>query len=221
MIDDLVTTPTPRHGRTLNDVPTLSIGSHADPAEGMCAMEAAAWLAGEEHSDSPECVCPVLAVACRRANDDGDDTVRERLRSMLPVLIGTRSAIEIERRRAYVLTDTAVRVLAPATLDTAGLGAEAERLRALPPVVDQATARAAADAADAAAEAAALAAFYAFYAPKAACVAAYVAADANAVDAAEAAADAAFYATKAAKAANGGWMTLLDAVERAAKIRGE
>jgi len=188
--------------RTLNDVPTLSVGAHRDPAAGMCAMEAAAWLAGEEHSDRPKCVCPVLAAACRQANDDGDDTVRERLRQMLPVLIGTRSTIEVERRRAYTFTDTAVRVLAPLALDAAGLGAEAERLRALPPVVDRTTARAAAvraaDAADAAVCAAAVRA------------AAVRAAAVRAADAAVRAADAAAV-----------WVSLLDAIERAAKIGGE
>jgi len=185
--------------RTLNDVPTLSVGAHRDPAAGMCAMEAAAWLAGEEHSDRPKCVCPVLAAACRQANDDGDDTVRERLRQMLPVLIGTRSTIEVERRRAYTFTDTAVRVLAPLALDAAGLGAEAERLRALPPVVDRTTARAAAvRAADAAVCAAAVRA------------AAVRAAAVRAADAAVCAADAAAV-----------WVSLLDAIERAAKIGGE
>ena len=42
----------------LADVP-LKKGAHSSPDAGMCALEAAAWIAGEPHSDHPECVCPV------------------------------------------------------------------------------------------------------------------------------------------------------------------
>ena len=40
---------------------TLAHGAHDSPADGLCAMEAAAWLAGEPHSDHPACVSPVIA----------------------------------------------------------------------------------------------------------------------------------------------------------------
>jgi hypothetical protein len=202
--------------RTLDGVPTLSVGAHRDPADGMCAMEAAAWLAGEEHTDRPQCVCPVLAAACRQANDDGDDAVRERLRAMLSLLIRTRSSADVERRRAYVLTDVAVRAIAPRALDAAGMAEAATTLRALPEVVDRATARAAADAADYADDA--------YYAARAA--AADAAAAAAAADYAADAARAAYYAAAADAAAAAAadadaWTPLLDALERAAMIGGE
>jgi len=39
-------------------------GSH-DDGNGKCGLEAVAWLAGEEHSDHPACVSPVLGDFCR------------------------------------------------------------------------------------------------------------------------------------------------------------
>lgn len=44
---------------------TLHEGAHKDPADGMCAMEAAAWIAGEPHSDHPACACPVIGAFMR------------------------------------------------------------------------------------------------------------------------------------------------------------
>lgn len=41
----------------------LESGNH-DAGGGMCAMEAAAWIAGEPHSDDPKCVCPIIAAFC-------------------------------------------------------------------------------------------------------------------------------------------------------------
>jgi hypothetical protein len=41
--------------------PTLSHGSHDRREDGMCLMEAVAFLAGERHSDRPVCACPVLS----------------------------------------------------------------------------------------------------------------------------------------------------------------
>ena len=35
---------------------TLKNGSHPSPDDGLCVMEAAAWVAGEPHSDHPACV---------------------------------------------------------------------------------------------------------------------------------------------------------------------
>ena len=48
---------------------TLAAGCHDDRTEGMCAMEAAAWFAGEKHSDHPKCVHPQIAYFMRVFND--------------------------------------------------------------------------------------------------------------------------------------------------------
>ncbi len=112
---------------------TLLKGSH--PAnDGMCAMEAVAYLAGEPHSDAPACASPVLAAFMRRWNDDLDDEGRQRLKPYLPRLVGTRASAAVEDRRAWMLTDWMIRVHTPAWLDLAGLVVQATTLRALPEI---------------------------------------------------------------------------------------
>lgn len=47
----------------------LWCGAHYDRKEGVCVMEAVAWLSGEEHSDAPKCVPKSLARFLRHWND--------------------------------------------------------------------------------------------------------------------------------------------------------
>ena len=58
------------HGHEIPDhLPLLEIGRH-QPSDGKaCAMEAAAWLAGEPWTDHPRSVHPVIAGVARGAND--------------------------------------------------------------------------------------------------------------------------------------------------------
>jgi len=113
----------------------LSYGSHKSREEGMCLMEAVAYVAGEPHTDRPKCVCPVLAAFGRAWNDALDDEARNRLlKPFIPRLIGTRSTVEVEYRRTFMATDWAVRVAAPVWLRAAGLDDEAASLEALHPL---------------------------------------------------------------------------------------
>ncbi len=47
----------------LAQIPTrrYTAGKHNGPDDGMCLVEAAAWVAGEPFSDHPVCVDPVIA----------------------------------------------------------------------------------------------------------------------------------------------------------------
>lgn len=113
----------------------LAKGAHIYPGEGMCLVEAAAWVAGEPFSDHPECVCPVLAVFGRSWNDALP--VEERNRILKPFilrLIGTRSTPDVEAARSFLAADWAVRVYAPVWLRAAGMDDEAAALEALPPL---------------------------------------------------------------------------------------
>jgi hypothetical protein len=180
---------------------TLKYGSHRSVEAGLCAMEAVAWLAGEKHSDSPRCACPVVANMVRRLNDrlPNDETRTRLLKPLLVKLIGSRSTPEVERKRAYLAADWAVREGTPLALESAKLPDEAAKLRALPPIVDVESARVGKEAARAVRDKARTAAdaAYAAYAAYAAADAAY----ADAADAAAAAADAADAAYAAAYAA--------------------
>lgn len=113
----------------------LAKGLHRRPKDGMCLMEAVAFFAGEPHSDRPQCVCPVLAAFGRAWNDALPDEDRNRLlRSFIPRLIGTRSTVEAQERRAFMATDWLVRVAAPAWLRAAELDDAAAELEGLAPL---------------------------------------------------------------------------------------
>lgn len=139
---------------------TLTYGQHATREDGMCLMEAVAYLAGEPHTDAPACACPVLTTFATCINDamgkgsDGDALRARYLHDLAPMLVGSRSTPEVEQARAYVLADHAVRVLTSFALESAGLHGEAKRLRTLGAVIDKPSAEAAAEAADKAAWAA-------------------------------------------------------------------
>ena len=121
----------------------LKNGSHTTREDGMCAMEAVAWLAGEPHSDRPECACPVIAEFLRPWNDGlPDDETRTRLLGpLLPRIVGTRATPDVEMRRSYLALDWLARVCAPAWLGlTPSLAVHAAALRSLDPLVDKSSA---------------------------------------------------------------------------------
>jgi hypothetical protein len=130
----------------------LSAGRHARPEQGRCAMEWVAHLAGETHSDRPECVSPVLGAFARSWNDALEDTTRQRLRPYLGRMIGT-AGDGLDDARAWRCADWLARTGAPALLELSGLDGSA--LRRLRPIGDQFSARAAAEPVVAVAEAAA------------------------------------------------------------------
>lgn len=66
-------------------------GAHLFRERGMCVMEAVAFLAGEPHSDEPECACPVITQLAQFVNDCATDDERQELLAGLPWrIIGTR-----------------------------------------------------------------------------------------------------------------------------------
>jgi hypothetical protein len=162
----------------------LGKGSHDTRETGMCAMEWVAYIAGEEHSDSPVCVDPVLRRFGMGLNDALPDDMRQRLRPYLARMIGTAGDGRSEERR-WALADWAVRFAAAEAQDVTGRKDLGDKLRALPEVTAEtkdeaievaravrdgrraanayaaAAANAAANAADAAAAAAYAAAAYA------------------------------------------------------------
>src|SRR5690349_8379344 len=104
-------------------------------------MEVVAWVAGEPHSDHPACACPTLTRFCIALNDRMTDEERQLLKPFVVRLVSTRSTPEVERRRAFVLTDAAVREVVPLRLEARGWKDLADELRSLPEIVDVASAR--------------------------------------------------------------------------------
>jgi len=56
----------------------LASGNHDSRSQGMCSMEWVAYIAGEEHSDAPVCVCPALRRFGIGLNDSLPDDLRQR-----------------------------------------------------------------------------------------------------------------------------------------------
>ena len=99
-------------------------GDASDP-KAACAMEMAAWLAGESWSDHPECVSPTITSFVQRLNDAWGTQDRQRLIDYIPRMIGTRGSDRLEETRSYMAVDWLVRTYVPAWLDLANRHAHA------------------------------------------------------------------------------------------------
>jgi hypothetical protein len=131
------------------DTLTLQSGGHRNFEDGACLLEAASYLAGEPWSASPKCVSDVLGSYGRSLNDRLGDEDRQKLKPFLPLLLNTAGDGQDDARR-YMSADWAIRVGTPRWLDAAGMKKHAAALRALAPITDEATLRAARSAARAA-----------------------------------------------------------------------
>jgi len=69
----------------------LTEGKHATREEGMCALEYASFLAGGEHTDDPSCVNSRIREFIRQVNDGMSPEDREKLKDLLPNMIGTNT----------------------------------------------------------------------------------------------------------------------------------
>ena len=117
----------------------LDQGSHETYEDGHCLLEVAAHLAGEPHSDTPACVCPVLAAAGRGLNDSINDGARRQalLGGLAPALVNTLDPSK-EHQRSLEWLDWLTRVYLPTWLDLVpSLAAHAAALRGLPAVSDE------------------------------------------------------------------------------------
>jgi hypothetical protein len=109
----------------------LKLGKH-DPDSEMCVMEAVAYVAGEEWSDSPKCASPVIGAFLRSWNDTLDDEARQQLKPYISRLIGTKGTKAQEDKRAWMALDWLVRDYTPRWLRLAKLDFQAELLASLP-----------------------------------------------------------------------------------------
>lgn len=101
----------------------LEPGRHRSPAEGVCIVELASILAGEEFSDRPGCVCEVLAAFLRNWNDRTGYADRQRVLPYAERLIRTGGDPAATRRRRGICL-----AWAGARLDRGRLGRALSRL---------------------------------------------------------------------------------------------
>lgn len=124
--------PTPV-GRGIPDPASIVIDAGTHPRRGthLTILELVAWMAGEDHTDEPASVSPVLRSFVRNLAAGSDDDRRQALMPIAGRLVGTDGSGDDERRRAWLLTDWLVRVHAPRWLRRAGLTESADRLDGL------------------------------------------------------------------------------------------
>ena len=83
-------------------------GSHGTRAQGMCVMEAVAYVAGEDHSDHPECAGGLVTRLAVSINDGCDDDA-DRNRRLAPALFrlaGSRlDDIDLELERSALAAE--------------------------------------------------------------------------------------------------------------------
>src|SRR3954452_8896589 len=75
--------------RTPEGMPVLTKGRHRSPRDGACLMEYVSVLAGENFSDRPRCVDPLLVRLAWTVNDASEDDLRGLLAELAPRMIGT------------------------------------------------------------------------------------------------------------------------------------
>lgn len=127
---------------------SLSYGSHPQREEGMCAMEAAAFIAGEPHSDRPLCVDEAITVLMIRFNDKlkTDEERNHWIKPLIPRVLGTRTTDrKVFLKRTYACANFVIHRTAPLRLRSLGREELAVLMEAIPEIVDHETAFAARD----------------------------------------------------------------------------
>jgi hypothetical protein len=101
----------------------LEPGSHRSPEEGVCVVELASMIGGEDFSDRPRCVDRVVGAFLRAWNDRAGYADRQRLQPYAEQVVGTGGYRRISRIRRDRCLEWA-----GADLDRGPLGRSAARL---------------------------------------------------------------------------------------------
>src|SRR5712675_2780941 len=84
----------------------LEEGAHSDYNDGLCVMEAVAYLRGQQHTDMPKCVSPIIRDKMAEVNDNlrANKERNKFLKPLIPVIINTKfggKKLENKRRELY------------------------------------------------------------------------------------------------------------------------
>jgi hypothetical protein len=82
----------------------LSYGAHCSPREGMCIMECVAYIAGEKHTDKPDCASEPLTALAIKLNDHAPShAVRQRLLPLVLRLAASKGTPDQEAERGNLV----------------------------------------------------------------------------------------------------------------------
>jgi hypothetical protein len=112
IVDD-VGPATPPHAHRAEPLPVLGRGRHPNAESGVCLMEFTALLAGEDLTDRPRCVHPLVAAVARVVNDSVSDAARAQLLARGPAFLTSNSD---DSRIADRITLTAIETALPVAL---------------------------------------------------------------------------------------------------------
>ena len=115
----------------LTDI-TLDKGKHKTPDDGMCLIEACAYVSGEPFTDHPHCVSELLSETGRALNDLLPNHERQKLAPLIPYLIRT-AGDGLDEQRSGLAWAWIVHVYAPTWLRLAGLNDHAATLETADP----------------------------------------------------------------------------------------
>jgi hypothetical protein len=85
----------------------LAPGAHSSPHEGVCVVELASVIAGEQFSDRPGCVCPLIGAFLRGWNDRASHSERQRLSPYAARIVGSRGNRRVTRQRRDICLEWA------------------------------------------------------------------------------------------------------------------
>lgn len=109
----------------------LKRGAHAEDSGNFCAMELAALIAREKHSDHPQCVDHLLTTLTICMNDTLSDSHRQKLKDYIPRMIDTRNDGREKARIELFKHKVFTRIVPIYLKSLLRGGAETEKLRVL------------------------------------------------------------------------------------------
>lgn len=98
----------------------LTRGASNHPLSGACLLEAVSWIDCGEIDDHPHCACPVLAAFGRELNDGLNDGDRQRLRPLIPLLVGSKDDPAVAHARALYLRERLMHRVLPLLFEAIG-----------------------------------------------------------------------------------------------------
>ena len=112
------------------------ISGQGDLEKGLCVMQAVDYISSGGLSDHPECACAILTNYAIALNDRFNDKDRQKLKPLIPLLVGTLSDDKLRIARKRFIMWRNVTVTYPLILDLFKVDEYAKVLREVPNTIE-------------------------------------------------------------------------------------